>query len=217
MKSPLKFRISDIARLSKTKQWVGFILNMLNKLTYEKKCEVMAILTKSHATSSGLIEVKKTPQLENENYKIDQYTTLEAKLHLGWEKEVDFNGIVFLKKDLWNGAYVIEYLEWVDKEYIWEQKFNIHAIDKLWLRSKCMRDNDEVEIILGNLSKYDLKKQHKLSGRYELKENTIEDIGIRNNYRLEDWSVVWISENFEIIYSKWDSKTAHSVRLVKGR
>jgi hypothetical protein len=34
---------------------------------------------------------------------------------------------------------------------------------------------------------------------------------------MEDWDVIWISENFDFFYSDTDPDIAHSLRLVKGR
>lgn len=168
-----------------------------------------------NSESSEIID--EVPELESENYKIDIHLSVEEKLQNWRIKEIDTNGIVFLRKDLWWSAYVCEYLEWIPSLYIWEQKFNFFAVSKLWLKSKCMKDKEEAEENLWNLSKPDIEKKHKLSGRYNSKENTIEDINCWNNYRLGDWNLVWISENFEIFYSGDHSNTAHSLRLVKGR
>ncbi len=164
---------------------------------------------------------EETPQLESNNYKIDTEMSVKEKLKNWRTKERDSNGIVFLRKDLWGSAYVCEYLQWVPSLYIWEQKFNFFAVSQLWLRSKCMRDKYTFKKILENMSKDTLKKQHQLpgrfSGRYNPKENIFEDIWLRNNYRMEDWDVIWISENFDFFYSDTDPDIAHSLRLVKGR
>lgn len=162
-------------------------------------------------------QAKEIPELERENYKIDTEMSVTEKLKNWRTKEIDNNGIVFLRKQLWGNAYVCEYLEWVPSPYIWEQKFNFFAVSQLWLRSKCMRDKYAFKKILENLSKDTLKKQHKLSGRYNPEDNTFEDIWLRNNYRIEDWDVIWISEIFDFFYSDTDPDIAHSVRLVKGR
>ncbi len=160
---------------------------------------------------------KKFPKLESENYKIDKHLSIEEKLKNWWKTEIDPNGIDYLQKNLWWKAYVLEYLGWVPKEFIWEQKFNLFAVDKLWLRSKCLKDPKEADRVLWNLSKDELRKNHNLSGWYNPKEQRFEDIELWNNYRLGTWHVAWISENLDILLLESDSNIFHSIRLVKGR
>lgn len=117
---------------------------------------------------------KLSVELQDRNYKIDKNMSLDKKLKHWWKKITGFHSnsaqveegcpIVLLKKDLWGGAYVREYLEWVPKEYIWEQKFNRAAVSALWLRDRLPSVEEFHLRYIRNKSKFVEDRKNHLSG-----------------------------------------------------
>jgi hypothetical protein len=65
-----------------------------------KKNILQVLMADKSAVSKSIEIVDDVPELERENYKIDKYTTLKAKLQLGRKENRDSNGIVYIRKDL---------------------------------------------------------------------------------------------------------------------
>jgi len=108
--------------------------------------------------------VKKIPELENKNYKmdIDKDMSVEEKLKNWRIKQKDHNGVVYLRKDLNpeekdfdKKAYVWEYFEGVFDEYKGEQQLNRVAVVKLWLVDKLPKNYEEFEKIIFNKNNYE--------------------------------------------------------------
>jgi hypothetical protein len=130
--------------------------------------------------------VEKLPELETENHKIDINFSTEDKLQNWRTKETDTNGIIYLKKDLWWDAYVREYLEWVDKEYVWEQKFNRAAVNAVsWLKDKLPKNYEQFEKIM--------RKSEKIRW-----ENYSEKIRLENH---QDFMQKYFSKNGKLMLS----------------
>ncbi len=172
---------------------------------------------------------KKYPKLEAENYKIDTDFSTEEKLQHWWTEEIDENWIDYLQKHLWWKAYVQEYLGWVDKEYIWEQKFNGFAADLLWLRDKMPKDYEEFKKIVDkwikeNNSNYEwfmkryFSKNGKLmlSGYWNSDDKEFDSIGNREYCWLWDGRNVVLGED-SMGRDGGSSRFGFSVRLVEGR
>lgn len=94
--------------------------------------------------------------LAEEDYKIVSLSNSQKRDIKLWEtiewrkKEKDFHGVIYIQKDLTpeetnpdKKAYVKEFIEWVENEFIGAQKFNLAAIDKLWLRNKLFQNYEE--------------------------------------------------------------------------
>lgn len=169
------------------------------------------------------------PEIESENYKIDKNLSVEEKLKNWWTKEKDSSGIIYLQKDLSpeqqykdNKAYVREYLEWVDKEYIWEQKFNREAVKKLWLVNKLPKNFKEFKKIRWNnhqnfVNEY-FSKNNKplLSGYWNRGGKWFFHIGDKEHCWLSNGRSVEINKK-NITYYGNNHCFGYSLRLVKGR
>ena len=223
----------------KTERWMEFIVN---NFTWVKKQQLIVVLkqsvfiTDSVKSASVLAQAvesaEKIPELELENYKEDKNFSTEEKLNSWRTKETDPNGIVYLQKDFTldekdeaKKAYVREYLEWVDREYIWEQKFNLFAVDKLWLRSGMVKDNEEFKKIIDNWIKENrsnhlwfMQKYFSKNGKIMLsgyRYKTFDNIGGREGCWLWDSSVVVLT-NYGINSFRKTPRFGFSVRKIKA-
>ncbi len=226
----------------KTEEWMEFIVNNFTRV---KKQELMAALKQSVSIpesmestpvlAQNVEQVEKLPELETENYKIDTHLSTEEKLQNWRTKETDPNGVVYLQKDLTpeemdleKKAYVREYLEQVVEEYIWEQKFNGFAVDKLWLRSCMVKDYETFEKIrdsrvkenksnhLWFMQKYFSKNgKLMLSGYRNSNGKDFYNIGQRGRCRLWDGSnVVLYIDDME--HYDYNPRFGFSVRKIKA-
>lgn len=195
----------------------------------DKQTEVWKIADKSEDLINNLKinpleSVEKIPQLETENYKIDKDMSVEEKLKNWRTKEIDANGIVYLEKNLSYGydAYVWEYLEWVDNELIWEQKFTWNAIARIpWLWKKMPKDYEQFLKIIGNDYQDFIKKNFSkngklmLSGMWHPGNKAFTEIGER------DWIWLWSGNNISLSkfgsfhYGLKGSMIGYSVRCIK--
>ncbi len=90
-------------------------------------------------------ETMKKPELESDNYKIDQWKSKKEKLSEGWKEEERLayindsaTNIKVLKKELAPGAFVWEYQDdgKMPKHLVGEQLFNWKAVLNLWLEKR---------------------------------------------------------------------------------
>jgi len=159
----------------------------LDIIVVEKK----ARLTSNLKDSKEFVE--KIPEIDKFNYKIDLGLSTEQResLEIGQSinlpdgivlKEKDENGVVYLKKDLnpkeknsKKKAYIWEIVSGMDSTYtghqkfnsihIGEQKFNISAVDILWLKNNMIEDEDVFKKIM-----YQWNKKNNSNRRWFIKE-----------------------------------------------
>lgn len=129
--------------------WKNIQKETTNKLSWFRETGSWSLLDELNFSSQeeqvkqSINAMKKIPKFEKEAYKIDRDLSIEQKINNWWTKETDSLGyITFLQKNLWDGAYVWEVLEWfeVENEHKGEQKFNREAIKYLWLKEKLPKD-----------------------------------------------------------------------------
>lgn len=210
------------------KQWVE--INFSESWTSANFIIILISLSEDFLGNKKQAEVlSEIPELENENYKIDEHLSVEEKLKSWRTKEIDFHWIIYLQKDLSpeqrykdDKAYVREYLEWVDKECIWEQKFNREAVKKLWLVNKLPKNFKEFKKIRWNnhqdfVNKYFSKNNKSLfSGYWNRGAKWFFDVGDKEHCWLSNGRHVLIDKK-DITYYGNNHCFGHSIRLVKGR
>ncbi|MFZ2150803.1 MAG: hypothetical protein WAZ12_00585 [Candidatus Absconditicoccaceae bacterium] len=161
---------------------------------------------------------EKIPELEIENYKIDKTLSLQEKLQNGRTKETDLNGIVYLRKDLGDGAYVREFF---DGNYKGEQKFNRAAVQSLGLQDKLPKNYEEFKKIRGEnhqdfMQKY-FSKNNKLflSGSRYPRDKKFNGMGGRENFWLGNGASIGLQEH-ELPHESKYPQHGFSVRLIKA-
>jgi hypothetical protein len=175
-------------------------------------------------SSESIESMDEIPELESENYKIDTHLSVEDKLNSWWTKDTDWRWISYLHKDLWWWGEIREYLAWVDKDYIWKQKFNRVAVEQLWLKDKLPKNYEEfkkiwwIKHIYFMLKYFSNNDRFILDGSFDSDRKIFYGIDILENY----W--VWTGYSIELTkdgigtrYSCCNPKFGMSVRLVKGR
>lgn len=164
----------------------------------------------------------------SESLKIWKSITLSDGSVMSMEK--DSNGVVYLQKDLTpeesdknKKAYIREMISGVDDIYIYEQKFNLAAVDRLWLRNRIIKNYYEFSKIKWDMSdmsfvdKYFSKNENPLlSGFWHPDTKEFCYINERESCWLWNGCSLEIGRN-AISHNDCHPLYGYSVRTVKGR
>jgi len=206
--------------------------SIINKLD-EKESELLfqELSKRKNSENTSSVEKEKTSELEKKNYKIDKNMSVEEKIKNWWEQEKDVKAyidgvekeITVLKKDLWNDAFVREYMDdgVMPKEYVGQQKFNRAAVEKLWLANRLPKNYEEFRKIIwddhNNFIKKYFSKNGKplLSGCWSPHNKGFGSIGKRENCWLWDGDNVEVNKS-HITHNNYNPRFGFSVRLLKS-
>jgi len=124
-------------------------------------------------------------ELELENYRIDEWMSVEEKIEQWWEKEEvmypidkkwhqEDQKILLLKKEISDEAYVWEFIDnkEISKHFVGEQLFNWKAVEFLWIKDKLPSLEQINSILWEYVDHYSFMENFK----YNSKDNTERNI-----------------------------------------